>query len=104
MLTFESQFKSDRNLGCLIWADEPASGRVRFSIGHQILAEILGGGNPIVQNRNGSKRLVGRRSTSDSADIPNWNRTIFKDNRRRFTFDLSRNTLRAEYRPGGSPA
>ena len=52
MRTFDDRFASDGDLGCLIWADEPTYRRVRFSIGRDILIDVLGGRNPIVEDRN----------------------------------------------------
>jgi hypothetical protein len=46
MLTFDVDFHSDV-LGCILWAEETAMGRVRFDIGPLILQDILQGGNPV---------------------------------------------------------
>jgi hypothetical protein len=50
-LRFDGEFAGDGNLGCLIWADQPTYGRVRFSIDDSILADVIGAGNPVVQDR-----------------------------------------------------
>jgi hypothetical protein len=48
MLTFDLTFHSDdRELGCVLWADETVMGRVRFDIGPKILQDVLHGGNPV---------------------------------------------------------
>jgi hypothetical protein len=48
MLTFDVDFHSDdRELGCVLWADETVMGRVRFDIGSLILQDVLRGGNPV---------------------------------------------------------
>ena len=52
MLTFDDSFHSDGVLGCFIWADETATGRVRFDIGHKILQDVLHGGNPVHDDAN----------------------------------------------------
>jgi hypothetical protein len=51
-LLFDNTFVGDGGLGCLLWATEPPARRVRFSIGHTILIENLGSGNPVFEDRN----------------------------------------------------
>lgn len=51
-MTFDKDFRTDGEIGCWLWADRPDGKRVRFSIGHLILEEILGGGNPVHHNAN----------------------------------------------------
>jgi hypothetical protein len=53
MLTFDVSFHSDdRELGCVLWADETVMGRVRFDIGSLILQDVLQGGNPVHADAN----------------------------------------------------
>jgi len=52
MLDFDVLFVSDKRLGCLVRADEPKYGRVQFLIGHLILIDVLGGGNPVDHKMN----------------------------------------------------
>ena len=43
MLAFDARFVSgvaEDVLGCVLWADEPKFGRVRFQIGHRILQRV----------------------------------------------------------------
>jgi hypothetical protein len=50
MLAFDARFVSagaEDVLGCMLWADEPKFGRVRFQIGHRILVDVLHSGNPV---------------------------------------------------------
>lgn len=46
MLRFDDHFASDGVRGCAFWANAPVINRVRFNIGHEILREVLHGGNP----------------------------------------------------------
>ena len=55
MLAFDASFVSggaEDVLGCLLWADEPKFGRVRFHIGSRILVDMLHGGNPVHNDDN----------------------------------------------------
>jgi hypothetical protein len=52
MLTFDLSFHSDGVLGCVLWADETAMGRVRFDIGPNILEDVLHGGNAVHDDAN----------------------------------------------------
>ena len=55
MLTFDTSFVSggaEDVLGCMLWADEPKFGRVRFHIRNPILVDVLHGGNPDHHDEN----------------------------------------------------
>ena len=55
MLAFDATFVSGEAedvLGCMLWADEPKFGRVRFHIGSRILVDMLHGGNPVHHDEN----------------------------------------------------
>jgi hypothetical protein len=55
MLAFDASFVSggaEDVLGCMLWADEPKFGRVRFHIGNRILVDMLHGGNPVHHDEN----------------------------------------------------
>ena len=55
MLTFDTSFVSggaEDVLGCMLWADEPKFGRVRFHIRNPILVDVLHGENPIDHDEN----------------------------------------------------
>jgi hypothetical protein len=48
-LIFDREFREFvGGLGCVLWADAPTLGRVRFSIGPSILIDVLGGTNPVI--------------------------------------------------------
>jgi hypothetical protein len=50
MLAFDARFVPDGvEVGCLLWADEPKFGRVRFHLGSFILVNVLHGANPVPQ-------------------------------------------------------
>ncbi len=48
---FEPEFHSAA-YGCVIWADEPTLGRVRFEIGTKVLVDALGAQNPVEGQKN----------------------------------------------------
>ena len=56
MLVFDARFEPDDVvnglLGCVLWADEPKLGRVRFHVGRGILSDVLHGANPVHHNEN----------------------------------------------------
>jgi hypothetical protein len=56
MLAFDARFVPDGVeeglLGCILWADEPKFGRVRFHLGSFILLDVLHGANPVHQDEN----------------------------------------------------
>ena len=56
-IQFDAEFHCE-GVGCFLWADEPTYGRVRFSIGSTIIVDVLGGENPVCNERN--KVLVTR--------------------------------------------
>jgi hypothetical protein len=56
MLVFDACFEpngpADGLLGCVLWADEPKFGRVRFHLGSLILSDVLHSGNLVHQDEN----------------------------------------------------
>jgi hypothetical protein len=56
MLAFDDRFVPDGDKdglhGCILWADEPKFGRVRFHLGSFILVEVLHGGSPAHQDEH----------------------------------------------------
>jgi hypothetical protein len=55
MLAFDANFLSagaEDVLSCMLWADEPKFGRVRFHIGSRILVDMLHGGHPVHHDEN----------------------------------------------------
>lgn len=56
MLAFDARFLPDGQgegaFGCMLWADEPKFGRVRFHVGSRILVDVLHGGNPVHHDEN----------------------------------------------------
>jgi hypothetical protein len=56
MLAFDARFEPDEDanglLGCILWANEPKFGRVRFHVGSGILSDVLHGGNPVHHDAN----------------------------------------------------
>jgi hypothetical protein len=51
MLAFDDRFVPDGDeeglIGCILWADEPKFGRVRFHLGSFILVDVLHSGTPV---------------------------------------------------------
>ena len=50
---FDARFVPEEDLpGCILWADEPKFGRVRFHLGSFILVDVLHGANPVHRDEN----------------------------------------------------
>src|SRR5436190_2446032 len=76
MLTFDPSFHSNRELGCVLWADETMMKRVRFDIGHRMgrgySVQMAVGRNGATGGRAAGGRSIARRCGNEKDGASLW--------------------------------